>query len=352
MVDLGTDAPRIGVFRALVLGDMLCALPALRALRAAWPRAQLTLIGLPWAQALVERLPWIDRFIAFPGHAGLPERTPDVAAWPGFVETVRAARLDLLLQMHGSGGLTNPLVAGWGARRHAGFFEPGHWRPDRELFVPWPERGHEIERLLALTDHLGLARQGLHLDFPVRDEDRAWVAARWPQPYACLHPGAQLASRRWPPERFAAIGDVLASRGLQVLVTGTAGEAGIAHDVASRMRAPARVLAGETTLWTLGALIEGAQLLVCNDTGVSHIAAALGTPSVVVSLGADVARWAPLDQARHRVLWKSVPCRPCGHAVCPIGHGCATGLEVGPVADAVLAALAPAHPSPVRQAAY
>ena len=70
------------------------------------------------------------------------------------------------------------------------------------------------------------------------------------------------------------------------------------------MRRRAIDLAGKTTLGALGALIEGAEALVCNDTSVSHIAAALACPSVVVSCGADVARWAPLDADRHRVLWQ------------------------------------------------
>jgi ADP-heptose:LPS heptosyltransferase len=96
-------------------------------------------------------------------------------------------------------------------------------------------------------------------------------------------------------------------------------------------------------LWTLGALIESARLLVCNDTGVSHVAAALGTPSVVVSLGAEVARWAPLDARLHRVLWQPMDCRPCAHAHCPVGHGCSTQLTVARVAEAVLESLAPAR---------
>lgn len=356
MIDLVSATPRIGVFRALVLGDMLCATPALRTLRAAWPQAEITLIGLPWAEALVDRLPSLDQFIAFPGHAGLPERAADEAAWPAFVDALRSHRFDLLLQMHGSGGITNPLVAGWGARHCAGFAEPGAWRPEPALFAPWPVGGHEIERLLALTDHLGLPRQGVHLDFPLRDGERVEAAARWPGPHVCLHPGAQLASRRWRPERFAAIGDLLASRGYEVLITGTAGEAAIANEVAAAMRAPAQVLAGQTTLWTLGALIERTALLVCNDTGVSHIAAALRTPSVVVSLGAEVSRWAPLDRQRHSVLWEPMPCRPCAHAVCPVGHGCSTGLELQRVASAVLQALdttpARARPPEPAQAAY
>jgi ADP-heptose:LPS heptosyltransferase len=340
----GLRRPKIGVFRALVLGDMLCAVPALRALRAAWPQAEISLIGLPWAAELVERLPHVDRFIAFPGHPGLPERPPDIAGWPGFVKRMQGEAFDLLLQMHGSGRIVNPMLATWGATQTAGFVEPGGYCANPELHTPWPTAGHEIDRLLALTDHLGIERRGRQLEFPVNDGDRRALGELLPQGsarggWACLHPGAQLASRRWLPDRFAAIGDALAEQGHTVFITGTAAEAPLAEQVCRAMRAPALSLAGKTTLWTLGALIEGARLLVCNDTGVSHVAAALGTPSVVVSLGADVSRWAPLDAARHRVLWKAVPCRPCAHAECPVGHGCATGLSAAEVAVAAAASL-------------
>ena len=73
---------------------------------------------------------------------------------------------------------------------------------------------------------------------------------------------------------------------------------------------------------------------MCNDTGVSHIAAAIDTPSVVVSCGADVSRWAPLEARRHQVLWQPMDCRPCDHAVCPYEHGCATAIEAQAVIQA------------------
>ncbi len=342
------DGPieRIAVFRALMLGDMLCAVPALRALRHGFPRARITLIGLPWARALVHRLDCVDDFIAFPGYPGLPEVACDPRALPDFLAQVQAQRFDLALQLHGSGGIVNPLVASFGARQTAGFFNEHAWRPteDAALYAPWPEQGHEIHRLLGLTDHLGLPRRGTQLDFPVLEADRDALAEIWPgaregRRYVCVHAGAQLPSRRWPLERFAEVADRLAEDGATVVLTGGAPEADLVESLAVRIRVPPVKLVGRTTLWTLGALIEGAERVVCNDTGLSHIAAALRRPSVVVSCGADVARWAPLARERHPVLWQPMACRPCSHAVCPFDHGCASAIEVADVMHALQPAL-------------
>jgi len=217
--------------------------------------------------------------------------------------------------------------------------------PDSELTVPWPEDGTEIERLLRLTDHLGAARAGLHLDFPVGDDERSGVAARWPQlsagtPYVCLHAGSQLPSRRWPAERFAEVGDALAAQGCIIVLTGAASEAPIVEQVRRAMHASAIDACGRTTLFELGALIERSRLVVCNDTGLSHIAAALQVPSVVISSGADVQRWSPLDAGRHQVLAHDVACRPCAFRVCPYGHECALGVPVADVTGAAVELLA------------
>jgi ADP-heptose:LPS heptosyltransferase len=81
--------------------------------------------------------------------------------------------------------------------------------------------------------------------------------------------------------------------------------------------------------------VAKARLVVCNDTGISHVAAALRTPSVVVASGSDPRRWAPLNRELHRVLWHDVPCRPCAYAECPTGHECALGVTVRDVLDAI-----------------
>ena len=162
----------IAVLRALQLGDMLCAVPALRALRAACPDARVTLIGLPWAKALVARYPhYLDDFIALPGFPGMPEQAQDAAAFPGFISAVRARKFDLAIQLHGDGRITNGVVRKFGADRNAGFeVAPASGEPG---FLPYPEHGSEIHRLLALTGFLGARPQGAHLEFPLdaRDEN-------------------------------------------------------------------------------------------------------------------------------------------------------------------------------------
>jgi len=328
------NAPRsIAVFRALQLGDLLCAVPTLRALRRGWPAARVTLIGLPWARELAARLPlYIDEFVEFPGFPGLPEQRCEPASVLEFLRSVQERRFDLALQLHGSGEFSNPLVALLGARRTAGFFREGHYCPDTRSFLVWRDDEPEVERGLRLVAALGVASSGLELEAPVLPADLGELARitdvrQLPRGgYACVHPGAQLKSRRWYPERFAVVADELAARGLPVVVTGTAGETELARAIAQRMRSPIVDLVGRTTLGGLTALIDGARLVVTNDTGVRHVAAARGTPCVAVACGSDVRRW-PARELTQRLLHVDVPCRPCIYDRCPIGHGCAHGVE-------------------------
>jgi ADP-heptose:LPS heptosyltransferase len=324
---------RIAVLRALQLGGLLCAIPALRALRTAFPGAHITLVGLPSARELLGRYAYVDELVPFPGFPGLPEREPDIAALPGFLQHAQAQRYDLAVQMQGSGELANPLTIALGAKLNAGFHPLLGWCPDPARFVPWPERGSEVLRWLRLLQYLGIAARGEQLEFPLLPRDLhaygklARHHALQPRRYACVHPGARMPSRRWPAERFAQVGDWLAGQGCHVVITGTAEQLPLAREVAELMRAPSLVLAGSTALGTFAALLAQACLLVCNDGGASQLAAALRVPSVVISSGADVERWAPLDSDRHRVLHHPVICRPCTHYSCPFGHPCALAVD-------------------------
>jgi ADP-heptose:LPS heptosyltransferase len=265
----------------------------------------------------------------------MPERTCDVAGYPAFFERVNAARFDLAIQMHGCGRFTNPLTVLMGAKRTAGFYVSGSYCPDPERFVEWRESEHEVHRSLRLLERIGIAPKGTHLEFPLAEADWNEWRALGLERYVCVHPGAQLASRRWPAERFAQVADALAVEGWRVVLTGTAAEAPLTRRVARAMREPALDLAGRTSLGGIATLIARARLLVANDTGVSHIAAAMRTPSVIVSSGSDPKRWAPLNRQLHRVIYHDVECRPCAHAECPIGHPCALGVAVNDVLSEV-----------------
>ncbi|HJU06212.1 MAG TPA: glycosyltransferase family 9 protein, partial [Nitrospiraceae bacterium] len=146
------------------------------------------------------------------------------------------------------------------------------------------------------------------LEFPLTEADQASLArieqtqTLEPGRYVCVHPGGRGRDRRWPPERFARIADAVAAKGLQIVITGTSEERALANAMLGSLQGPSVDLVGRTDLGTIGALLAGAKLLIANDTGVSHLAAALRVPSVIVTTGSDPVRWGPLDRRRHRVL--------------------------------------------------
>jgi ADP-heptose:LPS heptosyltransferase len=303
---------RIVIFRALKLGDMLCAVPALRSIRTALPGAEIVLVGLPWAREFVDRYrSLLDGFREFPGYPGLPEREPKIDLLPAFFDRIRAERFDLSIQLHGAGSVSNEVTARFGAKIGAGFYEPGTNCPDARTFLPYPNDGLELQRLLRLVEHLGIPSCGEALEFPIQDDDylqaRQLVEAHRLQPrgYVCIHVGASVPERRWPTERFAAVANALTARGLVILLTGTKEEDNLTAALRRAIWVPAIDLAGRTNLGSLAALLVEARLLLCNDTGVSHLADALRVPSVVISTGDNPERWAPADRGRHRVLCRA-----------------------------------------------
>lgn len=326
---------RILVLRALGLGDLICAGPALRALRAGFPDADITLLGLPWAQEYVARTEALDRWIGFPGWPGMAEQPLRAEQVPKFLSDMQQQRFDLAIQLQGGEEAGNGLLSLLGARLCAGFHREGGWRPPghEERFVLWPEQGHESLRLLSLCRHLQLTTDDEALAFPLRPGDTQALAQVWPDltcgaPYVCLHVGASLASRRWPAQRVAAVADALQDAGYRIVLSGAVREQGQGAQLASLMRTPCVNLVGLTNLWTLGALVASARCLIASDTGVSHIAAALGVSSLLLSCDGDQQRWAPPDRQRHLVLSKPAPDHPCASQDGPAGHGCAHALSV------------------------
>jgi ADP-heptose:LPS heptosyltransferase len=330
------DDPRsVAVVRLRTgLGDLLCTLPALRALRRRLPRAHIAMVTFPEMAPVVDRMrPYVDELIPFPGVSGIPERPPRTAALPRFLTRARARAFDLALQMYGANAAADRVTAALGARRIGGFLAEG----DPATTIPYPAHEHEIHRHLRLMRHLGAESGDDRLAFPIEPADRR-IAGTPAPPYVLIHPGATSPSRRWPPERFAEVGDALAARGLGVGIVGTNDERELARRLAGRMRAPATVLAGRTRLGELAAVLDDAALLVGNDSGPAHLAAAVGTRSVTVFLSGDPVRWAH-DRRWHRVVRADVGCNPCPHLACPIDHRCAARVPARAViaaADALL----------------
>lgn len=326
---------RIAVFRALNLGDMLCAMPALRALRARLPDAHITLIGLESARPVTERFPqYIDELLVFPGDPAFPEQPVDHDALPGFYREMRAQAFDLILQMHGSGQQSNRIVQDMAPAQWAGFVVDPDAAEEGRL-LPWPDHLHEVHRYLALLHHLGVEAANDALDFPIRPHDQR-QAGRLAQKCGLqlnrtvfIHAGARLASRRWPLMRYAEVANGLAADGWQIALTGSQSESAMARQIQGLVQGGACFvnLCGATDLGVLAALLQEGRLLICNDTGISHVAAGVRARSVVIASGSDVARWAPLDGRLHTVLHTPTACRPCAHDECPIGHPCALGVE-------------------------
>ena len=310
---LPAEIKKIVIFRALQLGDILCSIPGIRALRHAYPDAQITLIGLPWAKSFTERFSHLfDGFISFAGYPGLPEQPFKPEAFTQMLISIQQEKFDLAIQMQGNGSIINPMMELFGARYTAGFSIAGHYAPNNGLFMPYPNHGHEIERHIALMEFLGIPSQGTDLEFPLLPEDEEKLTSLnlgiEPKKYICVHPGSRGSWRQWPVEHFAALADYCADQGYEVVITGTKEEAGIIDEVISHMCHKAINTAGLTSVGAVALLIKNSAMLISNCTGVSHIASAFKTPSIVLSMDGEPERWGPIDKQTHRTInWLETP---------------------------------------------
>lgn len=333
------EAPsKVAVICASRIGDFLCAVPAIRALRTALPGAQFTLIGLPLVAELAARSPHLDYFEPFPGYPGIAEQFFDARRTLDFFVRMQTENFGLAVQLHGTGVYSNPFALMLGARFTAGFVRQGDGPGRLDAALPMPAGQHALKRNLALAEFLGAPAQGEYGEFPLLPDDHAAAAALLAgaeRPLIGLHPSARDAIKRWPPERFAAAGAELQRLcGGTLVVVGGPGDVEVAEMVSRQAGGNVLNVAGREPLGEMGAVIFRLDVLITNDSGPAHMAYALDTPSVTVFGGTSPGEWGPLDERIHRVIAYEVPCRPCNYQVCPIGYTCLQGVSVPEVVAA------------------
>lgn len=311
-------AAKIAVLRANGIGDYLFSVPALMALRVAYPDAEIVLLGAPWHHRfLTGRSGPVDRVLVVPPSPGIRGEEPG-ESWPAavndFAEQARAERFDLALQMHGGGAHSNPLVSAVGAGVTAGL--RARDAPPLDRWIRYIYHQPEVFRYLEVVGLVGAAPVTYEPALAVAPADRseARAAVGSPsRPRVALHPGATDTRRRWPPDRFAAAGDAAAASGAEVLVTGTPAERDLVDQVVSGMCAPAIPVVGALSLGGLAALYEECTAVVSNDTGPLHLAAAVGTATVGLYWIGNLLNGGPVYRARHRPVasW-TIHCPRCG----------------------------------------
>lgn len=272
-------ALRIVVLRALGLGDLLTAIPALRGLRAAYPKANISLVTSPWLHPLARRIDAVD--------AVLPMHELDELGrtWPA----------DVAVNLHGSGPQSHEVL---------------HWRTGApSTTVPmlgfrhptllpngplWRATEHERERWCRMLAHFGVQADPTDLHLPAPAAHPALEGR------VIVHPGAKAASRRWPADRFAAVVRDLARHGETVVITAGPDETELAHEVVTRSRVRCHVL--QPDLMTLDALVAGSRLVVSGDTGIAHLAVAYDRPSVTLFGPTPAREWGPPSTPLHVAL--------------------------------------------------
>jgi heptosyltransferase-2 len=313
------------------VGDVVLSLAAVRDLRRAFPDARLEVLARPWVAGLYAAVGEVDAVRESRGTLA------DAAALRG------ACDLAVLLPNSFATAL-----AAWraGIPERWGYASDGRGMLlTRRCAVPRATVGRsQVYYYRAMLEGVGVAVSGppdvsLRCPEPWREEARTLLDVEGP--WIGVNPGAFYGTaKRWAPERFAAAADIVARRtGAAVAIVGSAAERPLAEGIASALEARARVLCGETTLAALVGVLSRLKLLLTNDSGPMHLAAALGVPTVAVFGSTDWRETSPVSPFA-RVVREDTPCAPCLLRECPIDHRCMARVGVDRVAGEALELLA------------
>jgi predicted lipopolysaccharide heptosyltransferase III len=308
---------RILVVRLRSIGDTVLATPSLFALKRFLPHVQVDILVEDWVAPLLTDHPHVDNVVVLE-RGGVVARTRTA-------RELRAERYDVVYNLHG-GTTATLLTRATGARHRVGFKTYQYAKLHTEL-VPSPlllwgqQKTHSVEQQLALLGWTGV---------PVTDRPRTQlgispVASETVNQYlaaagladskiALIHPAAALTTKRWATENFARVVEFLAERGLACVAIAAPHEQEVLNDLLSE--ASVQILSLDLSLPEVTALAARSQLFVGNDSGIAHIAAAVGTPSVVVFGSSNIAHWRPWNRAKAEVVFEEMPCQPCHGYFC------------------------------------
>jgi lipopolysaccharide heptosyltransferase I len=302
---------RILIIKPSAIGDVVHALPVLASLRKKFSRAHIAWLVTPQCAGLLERHPLLDEVILFDRRKlGAAWWKPEgVAGLWQLMRDLRSRRFDLVLELQGlfrSGWLARvtgaPVRVGLrSAREFAGIFYTDRIHDSRF-------EQHAVDRYRAMAADLGCDVSQPEFPFAVDEADRRWVDERISPAtrYAVLIPGSNWVTKRWPIENFAAIVAPLRERfGLESVVAGGAGDKSLAMAIRGALD-----LTGETSLRQSVALLERADLVIANDSGPMHIAAALDRPLVALYGPTDPNLTGPYGR-EDSVVRIDIPCSPC-----------------------------------------
>lgn len=345
------NVKKIAVLRANGLGDFIFALPAIQNLRQAYPEAEIVLLGLPWHASFLTGRPSlpIDRVVVVPVCKGVRDGEglrEDEGELERFFLTMELEKFDMAIQIHGGGRHSNPFILKLGAKLTAGSRTPDAAPLDRSIpYIYWqPEKLRYLEVMslvgahpLALEPKLALTEADIassNFIFPPEE-----------QPFVVIHPAVSDGRRRWPPERFAAVGDRLADNGALVILTGMATEQEIVGKVMESMSTVPVNLCGSLPLGGLAGLFSRASLVVANDSGPLHLARAVGTRTVGIYWCGNfiTAGTSNLGSNRCLLSWR-LECPTCGenciYSYCDHHDSFVAEVTVKEVASAALDLLA------------
>jgi heptosyltransferase-2 len=326
------------------VGDAVMSIPALEALRARFPRAEIVLLSKPWVSELFWHHPAVNRQIIYKPKS--EHRGP--LGFAKLVRELRAEKFDAALL------LQNAFQAAWMAWLARIPLRIGYARDNRSFLLhdaiepPLPAAyGHQVYYYLQLLFRAGLIDKPQpvkEIRLRLADAEKTWALKKLDglglsgQRFLVgIAPGAAFGpAKRWLPERFAGLADrLIGALNADVLIFGSAAERPLAEEIASSMKHTPTIVAGETSLRQLLSLMAGCRLIVANDSGPMHLAAAMGIPLVAVFGSTDERATGPLG-TRIRIVKQDVECSPCGRRECPIDFRCMADLSVEEVFRATL----------------